>query len=173
MMKFQRGASMVEFALIALVFFIIIFGIIEFARVMFVFNTLVEATRRGARVAAVCPVSDVGISQVKNVTIFDAPGGGGNPLLGLTADDVRVTYYQKNMALVTDTGIASATSEDYDKIGFVRVEILPSFTHTLIIPLIGNTFSVPAVETTLPSESLGRVSPENPVTQRCCYGVCV
>nr|WP_305907145.1 TadE family protein [Methylomarinum sp. Ch1-1]MDP4519872.1 pilus assembly protein [Methylomarinum sp. Ch1-1] len=57
MRKLQRGASMVEFALIALVFFTLIFGIIEFARVMFVYNTLVEATRRGARVAAVCPVS--------------------------------------------------------------------------------------------------------------------
>ncbi len=56
-MKTQRGAAMVEFALIALLFFIILFGIIEFGRAFFTYNTLVEATRRGARVAAVCPAS--------------------------------------------------------------------------------------------------------------------
>nr|WP_305907146.1 hypothetical protein [Methylomarinum sp. Ch1-1]MDP4519873.1 hypothetical protein [Methylomarinum sp. Ch1-1] len=93
-------------------------------------------------------------------------------MLGLTTADVDVKYYEDDMTEVA-APIGNIISEDYDKIDFVQVEILPTFTHTLIIPLIGNTFSVPPVVTKLPSESLGRVSPENPVTQRCCYGVCV
>ncbi|MFZ2170078.1 MAG: TadE/TadG family type IV pilus assembly protein [Methylococcaceae bacterium] len=173
-MKAQRGAAMVEFALIALLFFMLLFGIIEFGRAFFTYNTLVEATRRGARVAAVCPVSAGGITQVKQVTIFDTPGGTSTPLLGLTENDIQVSYWT-----IDSTGtlveIASpfpsvADSNTYDKTQLVRVEILPSFTHTLFIPLLQNTFSVPSIQTTLPSESLGRVTDDNPVTKRCCPG---
>jgi len=168
-MKIQRGAAMVEFALIALMFFIILFGIIEFGRAFFIYNSLVEATRRGARVAAVCPVSSDGITQVKQVTMFDTPGGTSTPLLGLSESDIAVSYYKNDMTSVT-APIPTVTSTDYDNTAFVRVEILPSFTHTLFIPLLQNTFSVPSIQTTLPSESLGRVSDANPLTKRCCPG---
>ncbi|WP_340123222.1 TadE/TadG family type IV pilus assembly protein [Methylobacter svalbardensis] len=180
-MKTQRGAAMVEFVLIALLFFIILFGIIEFARAFFTYNTLVEATRRGARVAAVCPVSSAGITQVKQVTIFDTPGGSSTPLLGLTEDNIRVKYFNSGMTDPADlaasdsspiTSIFGVEGAKYNNIAFVRVEILPTFTHTLIIPTFMSTFPVPPIVTTLPSESLGRVSSENPITQRCCYGVC-
>jgi Flp pilus assembly protein TadG len=174
-MKMQRGAAMVEFALIALLFFMILFGIIEFARAFFVYNTLVEATRRGARVAAVCPVSAGGITQVKQVTIFDTPGGSSTPLLGLTENNIRVSYFNSAMAVVaSDTSpLASVIDPVYDQIAFVQVSIdqgANAFQHTLIIPLIYDSFNVPSITTVLPSESLGRVTNANPVTTRCCPG---
>ncbi|MDD5460770.1 MAG: TadE/TadG family type IV pilus assembly protein [Methylococcales bacterium] len=174
-MKTQRGAAMVEFALIALLFFMLLFGIIEFGRAFFTYNTLVEATRRGARVAAVCPVSSDGVRQVRESTIFDTPEDGQNtPLLGLTTGDVKVTYLKSDMATeVAPTLIP--TSSTYDEIAFVRVEILSlnsSNSISLVIPGVPISFPVPPIVTTLPSESLGRISSQNPVTQRCCYGVC-
>ncbi|UUZ47579.1 pilus assembly protein [Massilia sp. B-10] len=45
----SRGAIAVEFSLTALLFFTLIFGALEFARVMYIHNTLQEVTRRAAR----------------------------------------------------------------------------------------------------------------------------
>ena len=48
----QKGLAVLEFVLIAPVFLTLIFGIIEFSVLLYTWNTLTEATRRGARVAA-------------------------------------------------------------------------------------------------------------------------
>jgi hypothetical protein len=45
----QRGASLVDFALAAPLFFFVVFGIIEFGRYMFIEHTLRYATQEGAR----------------------------------------------------------------------------------------------------------------------------
>lgn len=47
----QAGQSMVEFALVAMTFFIIIFGVIDFGRAVFQYNLLASSAREGARVA--------------------------------------------------------------------------------------------------------------------------
>jgi hypothetical protein len=53
----QKGLVMVEFAIIGLLFFIILFSILEFSRLLFVWNAVADATRIGARAAAVCSVN--------------------------------------------------------------------------------------------------------------------
>ena len=47
----ERGTTMAEFAIISVVFFMIIFGIIEFGRLFYIHNALTDAARRGARYA--------------------------------------------------------------------------------------------------------------------------
>src|SRR5574340_1843168 len=59
--KHQRGAAAVEFALVAIVFFMLLIGIVEMGRVLFTWNATAEATRYGARVAVVCPPNDPAI----------------------------------------------------------------------------------------------------------------
>lgn len=49
----QRGAAAVEFGIIALLFFTLFFGIIEFGRVFYLYNTVQEVTRCAARAATV------------------------------------------------------------------------------------------------------------------------
>jgi hypothetical protein len=184
----QRGAAMVEFAIIGLLFFVLLFGIIEIGRAFFVYNTLQEATRRGARVAAVCPVSSDGVSFVKQVTVFDTPGGAASPLLGLSVNNIRVKYYDSNMNLKASSSDPSsypATTWDnvYDDIAYVEVSMAPQdsadvFKHTLFIPLHFHIFDLgpeeddqhSAFTTVLPSQSLGRISNSNPVIKRCCPG---
>lgn len=48
----RRGTSAVEFAFIAPLFFLLIFGMIEFSRAMMVQQALTSASREGARVAS-------------------------------------------------------------------------------------------------------------------------
>jgi Flp pilus assembly protein TadG len=50
--KPRRGASAVEFAIVAPVFFMLVIGIVEVGRAMMVQQMLINASRVGARVAA-------------------------------------------------------------------------------------------------------------------------
>jgi hypothetical protein len=144
----QKGAETVEFAMIALLFFAVLFAIIEFSRAMFVWNALSEATRRGARMAVVCPV---GSDVPKQVAIFkDAITGSGETIIpGLASGngDVSVNYYLED-------GVTS--SVDPTLIKFVQVSIA-DYMHQLIIPLWGLPLPAPKFTTTLPTESLGAV----------------
>lgn len=64
----QKGASLVEFAIIAPLFFLIIFGIIEFGILIYDKAMLTNASREGARAGIVFnhpnPISDEEIKQV-------------------------------------------------------------------------------------------------------------
>lgn len=50
----QRGAAIVEFALVAVVFLTLLLGIMDFGRMLLIWNSAAEATRWGARIAVVC-----------------------------------------------------------------------------------------------------------------------
>ena len=49
----QKGQTLVEFALVTVIFFVVLFGIVEFSRALWTYNTIVQATRAGARFAVV------------------------------------------------------------------------------------------------------------------------
>ncbi len=146
-MRRQQGITTVEVAIVGLVVMITLFSVIEVARVFFVLNALDEATRRGARVAAVCQLNDTAIAEI---TVFNPSGGGADSSLlpGLTTGNVVVQYLdQGGNVLVNPVG-------SFGLIQFVRVSIV-GFTHQLIIPLWARTFTTPAFATTIPAESLG------------------
>lgn len=54
----QRGVATVEFALIAIVLFMLMFGAAEVGRTLWVWNAASEATRLGARLAVVCDMDE-------------------------------------------------------------------------------------------------------------------
>lgn len=143
----QKGAETVEFAIIALLFFAIIFAIIEFSRALFVWNALTEATRRGARMAVVCPYQS---PIPKQVAIYDVIAGslGTSPIIaGLTPEMINVRY-------LDETGVATANQT---LINFVQVT-LSGYTHMLIVPLWSSPLTtIPPFTTTLSSESLGAI----------------
>jgi Flp pilus assembly protein TadG len=116
MSKQQRGVTTVEFAIVGLLAMITLFGVLEIARAFFVYNTLGEATRRGARVAAVCQVND---PAIREITIFRQAGGGSTStiLSGLTTANVIVEYLDNAGNLLADP-MAS-----YGLIRYVRVRI--------------------------------------------------
>ena len=147
--KSQRGSSVAEFAIVAGVFFMIIFGIIEFARLLYTHNALTDAARRGARYA-VLHAQDK--PCVRNVTIYGethvdpntcAPTG---PALinGLTTTNVVVDYGTGAFGMNVGTATVS----------------IQSYQFNLSIPLFRQTLTLPAYTTTLTAESAGTIPPD-------------
>jgi hypothetical protein len=134
MKRRQLGLTTVEFAVVATALFIMLFGSIEFARVMYSFAVLSEGTRRAARLATVCPLNDAGITATAN---FSA-------LPGFNSGNVQLSYLD---AGGTPTGT-------YSSIVYVRVQIT-GYSIPLSIPFVNPTVTSPAFAVTLPRESLG------------------
>ena len=71
-----EGVSAVEFAIVALLFFTLLLGIMEFGRWLFVLNGANEATRLGARLAVVCSIEDADDLTGIRARMSDMTGGG-------------------------------------------------------------------------------------------------
>lgn len=80
-MKSEKGQSLVEFALVLPLLVLLLFGIIDFARVFHVYLTMDHAGREAARAASIG--NDV--SEIKNTAVNDAAS------IGLTADKVVIS----------------------------------------------------------------------------------
>ncbi len=140
----QEGLSTVEFALVAAVLFILIFAAIEVGRAFFVASALDEATRRGARMAAVCPIDDPAIFQAAafdNAVIPD-----------LDASDIAVEYLDGAGTIIGNP----ADPAGFRLIRYVRVRVV-GYQHQLFIPFATALapFFMPEFATVLPRESLG------------------
>ena len=151
--KNERGTTIAEFAVVALLFFVIIFGIIEFGRLLYTHNALTDATRRGARFAALHKEAEEDLVRKEVVygSRIDADGNPtGPPLInGLTEDMVEVVYLGKALNADgslrtnygTNLGTATVTINDYQ--------------FDLLIPVIGRRLTLPTYSTTLTAESAG------------------
>ncbi|MBC7453840.1 MAG: pilus assembly protein [Massilia sp.] len=89
----QTGAFAVEFALLAALFFSVLFGIIELARVVYIFNTLQDVTRRVAHDASGTSFIDPSALNLvrRNALVLNTDGVlvFGDPV---TADHIRIDY---------------------------------------------------------------------------------
>jgi Flp pilus assembly protein TadG len=99
----RRGKAVVEFAFVAPLLFLLIFGMIEFGRVVMVMQILTNAVREGGRLAAVSATSNTDIENVvrgyltnsgvnstaiQNVTVTD--GGGAAINYGTVTDGTQM-----------------------------------------------------------------------------------
>ena len=133
--KSQRGVAAVEFALIAIILFTLLFGIMEMGRILFMMNTTTEATRLGARLAVVC---DQGASAIKT-RMVDLAGF-------LTPGNINVAYLPGGCTV--------------DTCRYVNVSVT-GITVQSIVPLIPVNFPMPPFSTTLPRESMSSLN--NPI----------
>ncbi|MEN0111963.1 MAG: TadE family protein [Planctomycetota bacterium] len=62
----RRGASAVEFAIVAPVFFLVVLGIIEFGRMVMVQQVITNAAREGARIAVLDSATTARVTQRVN-----------------------------------------------------------------------------------------------------------
>jgi Flp pilus assembly protein TadG len=76
-----QGQAIVEFALASLLFFLIVFGTVDFGRAIYVWTTLHNAVREGARVGKVDPSNQ---TAIRAAVVDYAPG------LGLTTGAVTI-----------------------------------------------------------------------------------
>jgi hypothetical protein len=143
----QTGVTTLEFAIVGATVLLVLFGVIEMARAVFVLNALGETTRRAARMAAVCPVGDPAITEV---ALFNAPGDGMSTRIvrGLGPGNIAVEYIAGDGAAIADP------VADFGQIRFVRTRVV-NFQHQMLIPFADYLFTTPEFATTLRRESLG------------------
>ena len=107
MNKKQSGSTVVEFALVLFVFLTFFLGITDFARMLFTWGAANEATRYGARFAAIC--DDTGnkakvlarmkavLPQIGDIALAWIPEAGGiTPCTPATCVGVTVTITSLN-----------------------------------------------------------------------------
>jgi len=131
----QRGATIVEFALVALIFFTLLIGIMEFGRWLFTLNAASEATRWGARVAVVCDKDDAAIKARMRVMMS-----------GLKDEQISVNYSPE----ACETSACMVTVQ------------LKDVTFTPLIPFMGVAVPIPPFTTSLTREHLDSDSGTNP-----------
>jgi hypothetical protein len=159
--KHMRGTYTVEFAIVGLLVFTLLFGVVEIGRLYFTVNALDEAVRRGTRLAAVCNISD---PVVLRRAIFNAAGDAGNSqLIGdLATTHLTLTYLDVNGAQVANPADLVSVN-GFRAIRYVRLS-LQNFVFNLFIPGFGVPITLPTFRATLPRESLGRHSDSGEIT---------
>ncbi|MFP5391950.1 MAG: TadE/TadG family type IV pilus assembly protein [Gammaproteobacteria bacterium] len=185
----QRGVMAVELGLICMIMFVMIFGTIEVARAVYLFNTLQESTRRAAALAAVTNFADSSkMAVVRQSAIFrDSPGALqlGTPI---TDEQIAIDYLAEvrgNGGELTMQPIATgdlpscparnreicmADPNDARCIRFVRVRICQAGGNGACTPvpyepvtgLIKFPAHLPTSTTIAPAESLGFVLKSTP-----------
>jgi len=88
----QAGSAAVEFSLVAVIFFTVVFAVLELARWEYLLNTLQEVTRRAAAAAANADFSDAALQKVQSDAVFRnslGPLALGEPV---TAATVMIDY---------------------------------------------------------------------------------
>lgn len=154
---------MAEFAIVAGFFFTLILGIIEFSRLLYTHNALADASRRGARYAALHEQDDPCVAYIVvygethvNKTVAEGTPTTctptGPPLInGLTTTNVAVSWAGAD----EDANPATPATTGYGQnLGSATVSI-QNYDFTLSIPFFRQTLRMPAYRTTLMAESAG------------------
>ncbi len=145
-MNDQRGQALVEMAFTLLVFLFLTFGITEFARALYTYNTIVHYTRAAARWAVVHPYDAGNVAKAQNIVLYGDPDiSSGNPLLnGLTRVMIEVP------APVTIEEEPSSHIPLSQKISV----IVRNYQFRFLVPIAPN-ITIPPFETSLYTESMG------------------
>lgn len=137
---------MLEFAFTVTLFLMLLFSIIEGGRALWTWNALVQATRAGARYAAV-ETPTANDTLIKKMVVYNDPNGGSGstPVIpGLTEANVSVRY------LNNDGSVAA------NKLTADTVEVsIKNYQFVAIASYLGTAVTLPASTTVLPLEGLG------------------
>ena len=124
----ERGAAAVEFGLIALILFTLLFGIIQFSVWFWSWQTAAHAAREASRVAAVSPCNATKITTAGTNALSGAPVTN-TPTVTITktspvkvGDDITVRVQFTTLNL----GFFPGFSGSVDKSATSRVENLPA-----------------------------------------------
>lgn len=131
MRRQQRGALAVEFGLVAVMLFTSLMAAIEIGRLLWTWNAAAEATRLGARLAALCDKSDPDIRWSMR-----------SRLPALSNGNITLTYLNPG----------NAASCNVNNCRFVRVA-LQNFSHQLLLlPAPLAAIPMPSFATIVPRE---------------------
>jgi len=136
--KKQRGAAMLETALVLMTVLGMILFIMDMGRILLIEQFITERARDGVRKAVVNNWSQTAVQNYVVYGSTTAPSGGGAGFLGLTTSNVAFTS-------VADSGIGDA-----------RYQVTVSGVQfPIFIPYISGNYTAPTITATAPTQSLG------------------
>jgi Flp pilus assembly pilin Flp len=130
----QGGAAAVEFALVAVLLIVLLMGIAELGRFIYLFNTVQEVTRRAAREAVVSCTDGNTQTGIKSRAVLGAGTSNVSLPAGEEVTDARVVidYLDKNLASIAysiacpspyNGNILKCEADASDCVRFVRVRM--------------------------------------------------
>ena len=146
----ERGGSLIEFAVVASGFFLMLVGIVAAGNLYYTHNALVEATRRGARYAVLNP--NGGAAAVQNVVIYGKanPPSGATPLVyNLQPANVTVCY----------SGTVNCPGQAFGVAAGAVTVTIQSYSFPFVLPTTTTSITMPPYRTTLTGESAGFIPP--------------
>jgi hypothetical protein len=126
----QRGQSIIESTLVMLVFFVLLFAVVDCGQVLVAHQALVERVRSAVRWGMVRPWDGTG-DQIASLILYnrsEEPRMATDGYLGLTRENVRVTYQPASTARPDDETISVA---------------IMNYRYHFISPWIGEAFVNP------------------------------
>ena len=92
LMREERGAQLVELAIVLPIFLMLFGAAAEFGRYFYEYTTLDKAVRAGSRYLTTAPVNGAEDTKAKNIIVYGNPAGTGTPIVkGLTTDNVIIS----------------------------------------------------------------------------------
>lgn len=179
----QHGATLLEFALALPVFLLLMLGLIEYGRLMFVWNALQEVSRRAARGAVLSDFSDAAAMQQVRLRALLRVDQDALPLApAVSSANIRIEYLWMDAAgnlaplpLLPACPLANRINCARDAQGpacirFVRVRLCGAGPACAPLPYAGLLPArylpvpphLPAATTLAPAESLGYVPGQAP-----------
>ena len=140
----SRGTTALEFAIVIATLLVVIFGILDLSRIVYLRMTLEEGVRRAARIAAVCPPNS---PLIKKAALFQDSAAQGVAIAGATLENVNVIY-------LNESGLLVDPLSQFTSVRFVRVSI-DGVSLSLFIPFFTGVFAPTNISSTTSAESLG------------------
>lgn len=155
----EHGVAVVEFAVVATVFFLLLFGVMEFARLMYLFDTVQEVTRRAARQAVVTWTTTHRTTAFKEAALF---GGSTVPAGGeISTANLQIDYLNAdgNVVATEPTSPADNVLQCANGTAQCIASVRVSITGVTYSPMGGLlpflAITLPASTVTMPAESMG------------------
>jgi Flp pilus assembly protein TadG len=140
----SRGTTALEFAIVIATLLVVIFGILDLSRIVYLRMTLEEGVRRAARLAAVCPPDS---PLIKKAALFQDSAAQGVAIPGATLENVNVVY-------LNESGLLVDPLSQFTSVRFVRVSV-DGVSLSLFIPFFTDVFAPTNISSTSSAESLG------------------
>lgn len=136
----EGGAALLEFALIAPLLFLLLFGVIEFARLVTGYTSVWTGAREGARYATTVGDNGSGTPRYLDCGGIRDQVRAKVVAVNVADDDIEVTYFDPTDVPVADCDSADAALPD-PSANLVpsgsRVEVTVRGTFDAVVPLVG------------------------------------
>lgn len=176
----QRGMAIVEFGLVCMVLLPFLFALIEYGRLMFLWNALPEVTRRAARAAAMTDFTDTAAMQALRQAALFSDSGQLPMAPNVGSANIRIDYRWQDAAGALATvaplpacPLANRINCERDPhasscISFVRVRLCgegadcPALANEPLLPMVPVPKTLPLASTVVAAESLGYAPGQSP-----------